>query len=66
LIFTSIAKGKDSISYQEFEKIFKWQLSAGSDWETRCIRVIRDWMFKSGLSSDTVFELFLKRTNKIL
>jgi hypothetical protein len=66
LVFNSVAKGRDSISYQEFERAFKWTLPAGSDWETRCIRIIRDWMFKNGYSSETAFELFLKRTNKIL
>ena len=33
-IFNHIAKGKREITYQEFEKAFKWDLPAGGQWET--------------------------------
>lgn len=38
----------------------------GNDWETKIIRRIRDWMFKTGYSSETSFELFLQRVDKII
>ena len=41
-------------------------MPAGGDWETKCIRGIRDWMFKNGHSSDTAFELFLKKVDRVL
>lgn len=56
MVFSFIAKRKDSISYQEFEKVFKWDLPAGGEWETRAIRNIREWMFKNNLSSETAFD----------
>lgn len=39
---------------------------SGGDWETKCVRKIREWMFKNNLSSETTFEMFLKSTNKIM
>jgi hypothetical protein len=64
--FQYAARGQDSLSYQEFERVFKWALPAGSDWETKCFRAIREWMFKNGLSSETAFELLLKKVDRIL
>jgi Ca2+-binding EF-hand superfamily protein len=46
--------------------VFKWDLPAGGDWETKCFRTIREWMFKNGHSSDTAFELFLQKVDRIL
>ena len=37
IIFNHIAKGKKEITYQEFEKAFKWDLPAGGQWETKVI-----------------------------
>ncbi len=65
-VFQHVAKGSDCITYQEFERAFKWQLPAGGEWETKCIRAIREWMFKNGHSSETAFELFLKRVDRVL
>lgn len=66
LVFEHVARGSDVISYQEFDKAFKWALPAGGEWETRCIRAIREWMFKNGFSSETAFELMLKKVDRIL
>ena len=66
LVFSLVSRGKDAISYQEFEKAFKWDLPAGGEWETKAIRRIRDWMINNGYSSETAFELFCKSTGRIL
>jgi hypothetical protein len=55
-VFQYVSKGKDSISYQNFEKAFKWDMPAGGEWETKAIRRIRDWMIKNNLSSETAFD----------
>lgn len=65
-VFSKIASGKDSLTFQEFEKAFKWDLPAGGDWETKTVRAIREWMFKNSLSSETTFELLLKHVGKVL
>lgn len=65
-VFSHASRGSESLSFQEFEKTFKWALPAGSDWETKCFRAIREWMFKNGLSSETAFELLLKKVDRIL
>jgi Ca2+-binding EF-hand superfamily protein len=41
-------------------------LPAGVDWETKCIRAIRDWMFKNSYSSETAFELLLQKVDRVL
>jgi hypothetical protein len=41
-------------------------LSAGGDWETKTIKELRGWMYKNGLSSESAFELLLKRAEKIV
>jgi hypothetical protein len=64
--FKYISKGKPVLSYADFDKIFKWDLPAGGEWETRVIRTIREWMFKNSLSSETLFNLLLKNSNKLL
>jgi hypothetical protein len=56
----------ESLTYQEFEKYFSWPKQAGTDWETKCFRMIRDWMQKNALSSETAFELFLGKANKVI
>ena len=60
------SKGVESLTYLEFDKAFSWPKQAGTDWETRCFRTIRDWMLKNGLSSETAFELMLTKTNKVI
>jgi len=65
-VFNHVARGSDVISYQEFDKAFKWALPSGGEWETKCIRAIREWMFKNGHSSETAFELFLKKVDRVL
>lgn len=65
-VFKHVSKGRDSISYQEFEKTFKSEVPKGAEWETTVIRKIRDWMIKNGLSSETVFDMFLNVTGKII
>lgn len=65
-VFNYVAKGKKELSYQDFEKTFKWELVAGGDWETKAVRAIREWMFKNNLSSETTFEMFLKHCNKVV
>ena len=54
----------ESLTYQEFEKYFSWPKQAGTDWETKCFRMIRDWMQKNALSSETAFELFLGKLKR--
>jgi hypothetical protein len=56
----------ESLTYLEFDKAFSWPKSSGADWETKCFRAIRDWMLKTGLSSETAFELMLTKANKVL
>jgi Ca2+-binding EF-hand superfamily protein len=65
-VFRLASKGKDQMTYQEFERAFKWDLPAGGEWETKAIRKIRDWMIKNNLASETAFERFLKSTGKYL
>jgi hypothetical protein len=65
-VFNKVAMGKDGLSFQEFEKAFKWDMPAGGDWETKTVRAIREWMFKNSLSSETTFELLLKNAGKVL
>ena len=38
----------------------------GSDWETKAIKNIREWMFTNSLASETAFEMFLKSTGRLL
>ena len=64
--FRTVANGADSLSYLEFEKVFQWAKPIGTEWETKCIRAIKEWMFKSQLSSETAFDLMLAKTNKVL
>jgi len=64
--FNHSSKGVESLTYQEFEKYFSWPKQAGTDWETKCFRMIRDWMQKNALSSETAFELFLGKANKVI
>ena len=48
-----------------FDKVFKWELPSGADWETKTIRKIREWIFTSGLSSETAFEQLLNSVGRI-
>lgn len=66
VVFTHAAKGKRELSYQDFERTFKWDLPVGGDWETRTVRNVREWMFKNNLSSETTFEMFLKHAGKVV
>lgn len=65
-VFKHAAKGMESLSYQDFEKVLSWPKASGVEWETRCFRAIREWMFKSNLSSETAFDLLLLKANKVL
>jgi hypothetical protein len=65
-VFKKATNGVESLSYLEFDKIFSWPKPVGTEWETRCFRNIKDWMLKSGLSSETAFELMLTKANKVL
>jgi hypothetical protein len=65
-VFRHVAKGAESLAYQDFDRIFQWPKVSGVEWETRCFRAIREWMFKSNLSSETVFELMLQKANKVI
>jgi hypothetical protein len=60
------SKGKDSLSFKDFENNFKSDLPKGGYWETMAIRTLRDWIFKNNLSSETCFEMFLKMTGRHL
>lgn len=57
-------RGADGLLYQDFEKFFIWPKLVGSEWETKCIRAIRDWMFKSSLSAETAFQVLISRAGK--
>ena len=64
IIFKAVSKGADSLSYQQFEQAFTWQKLTGTEWETKCIRAIKDWMNKNSLSADSAFNLLLTVTGK--
>jgi hypothetical protein len=65
-VFRHATKGMESLSYQDFEKVFQWPKTTGVEWETRCFRAIREWMFKNNLSSETAFELLLLKANRVI
>lgn len=56
----------EALSYQDFEKVFQWPKTTGVEWETRCFRAIREWLFKSNLSSESAFDLLLLKANKVI
>ena len=64
LAFNAVAHGTEQLSYQNFEAAFSWKKPTGTDWETRCITAIREWMYKNQLSADTAFEMLLTKSGK--
>lgn len=64
--FRYVANGRETVTYETFEKHFKWELPGGAQWETVAIRMLREYMFKNSLNSETMFELLCKRSNKML
>ena len=65
-LFSYCTKGREVMAYRDFERYFQWKVPQGTIWETSVISKIRDWMYKNGMNSETVFESFCKKTNKVL
>ena len=66
-VFKHCSRGKDQLTYQEFEKFFQWEVpQAGGQFEVYAIRCLREWMFKNGYSSETSWELLTRLVNKQL
>ena len=56
-VFASVAKA-GGISYERFESTFRSEVPTSIDMETKVIRVVREWMFRNRLSSETAFDQF--------
>ena len=56
-MFASVAKA-GGISYERFESTFRSEVPTSIDMETKVIRVVREWMFRNRLSSETAFDQF--------
>jgi len=46
----------NKITFDQFEKRFKSEVPNGLEFETKVVRQVREWMFRSNLSSELAFD----------
>jgi len=62
--FRAVAKRGASISFEQFEQTFRSEVPTGTNFETKVIRKLRDWMYDRKLSAEMAFDQFCRQTDR--